>query len=37
MSLEWLFGAFLCKVVPYFQAVAVSASVDTLTAVAVER
>lgn len=34
---EWHFGWFLCKTVPYIQAVAVSASVNTLTAVAIER
>ena len=34
---EWHFGPFLCKAVPYFQAVAVSASVNTLVAVAIER
>ncbi|ELU14980.1 hypothetical protein CAPTEDRAFT_33495, partial [Capitella teleta] len=34
---EWIFPAFLCKAVPYLQAVVVSASVNTLAAVAVER
>ncbi|KAK2166744.1 hypothetical protein NP493_1308g00010 [Ridgeia piscesae] len=34
---QWWFGGFLCKAIPYLQAVAVSASVNTLAAVAVER
>lgn len=34
---EWLFGPFLCKAVPYFQGVAVCASVNTLVVVAIER
>ena len=34
---EWQFGSFLCKAIPYLQAVAVSASVNTLAAVALER
>ena len=34
---EWQFGEFLCKAVPFLQAVVVSASVNTLAAVAVER
>lgn len=34
---EWQFGWLLCKLVPYLQAVAVSASVNTLTVIAVER
>jgi len=34
---EWWYGGVLCKVAPYLQGVAVSASVNTLAAVAVER
>lgn len=34
---EWHFGYVLCKLVPYLQAVAVSASVNTLAVIAVER
>lgn len=34
---EWIFGWLLCKAVPYVQSVAVSASVNTLAAIAVER
>ena len=33
----WPFGAFLCKVVPYFQGVTLVASVGTLVAIAAER
>lgn len=34
---EWPFGGFTCKLVAYLQGLAVSASVSTLAAVAVER
>ena len=34
---EWWYGPVLCKVAPYLQGVAVSASVHTLAAVAIER
>ena len=37
MITEWIFGEFLCKAMPYIQAVSVSASVYTLVAVALER
>ena len=34
---EWWYGPVLCKIAPYLQGVAVSASVNTLAAVAIER
>ncbi len=34
---EWWYGEALCKIAPYLQGVAVSSSVNTLAAVAVER
>ena len=33
----WRFGAVMCKVTPFLQGVAVSASVNTLTAIALDR
>ena len=37
LLVEWWFGPLLCKMAPYLQGVAVSSSVNTLAAVAVER
>ncbi|ESO09429.1 hypothetical protein HELRODRAFT_120633, partial [Helobdella robusta] len=34
---EWHFGWFLCKVIPYMQAVSILISINTLSAVAIER
>ena len=34
---EWRYGAVMCKVTPYLQAVSVCASVNTLAAIAVDR
>ena len=34
---EWWYGPVLCKMFPYLHGVAVSASVNTLAAVAIER
>ncbi|XP_067672374.1 neuropeptide SIFamide receptor-like [Haliotis asinina] len=34
---DWLFGALLCKLVPYLQGVSVCASVNTLAAIAIDR
>jgi len=34
---EWWYGPVLCKVAPYLQGIAVSSSVNTLAAVALER
>jgi len=34
---EWWYGPTVCKVAPYLQGVAVSASVHTLAAIALER
>ncbi|CAG2202774.1 neuropeptide FF receptor 2-like [Mytilus edulis] len=35
--IEWRYGAVMCKVTPYLQAVSVCASVNTLAAIAVDR
>ncbi|XP_012936328.1 neuropeptide SIFamide receptor-like [Aplysia californica] len=37
MQSGWQFGAFMCKALPYLQAVAVCASVNTLVVIAVDR
>jgi len=37
MRVEWQFGSILCKTAPYIQQVAVSASINSLTAIAIER
>lgn len=34
---EWRYGAVMCKISPYLQAVSVCASVNTLAAIAVDR
>lgn len=36
-SKGWIFGAVMCKVTPFLQGVSVSASVNTLMAIALER
>ena len=37
MLSEWWYGPVVCKVAPYLQNVVVSASVNTLAAIALER
>ncbi|XP_031626853.1 neuropeptide SIFamide receptor-like [Contarinia nasturtii] len=37
ISLEWTLGSFICKTVSYLQGVSVSASVNTLMAISIER
>lgn len=37
LYLEWMLGSFICKTVSYMQGVSVSASVNTLMAISIER